>query len=50
MSAESCSVPVEVVGRMEHRRAVGALAFNQLGGPRDSDAGRFRLVPRELPD
>lgn len=32
MSAESCSVPVEVVGRMEYRRAVGALAFNPAGG------------------
>lgn len=49
MSAESCSVPVEVVGRMEYRRAVGALAFNPAG--RDGAPGRSdarRVARRSL--
>ncbi|PBV96870.1 hypothetical protein CJU21_02235 [Pseudomonas aeruginosa] len=44
MSAESCSVPVEVVGCMEYRRAVGALAFNPAG--RDGARGRSTVTAR----
>ncbi|KXF20359.1 hypothetical protein APA90_34490 [Pseudomonas aeruginosa] len=46
MSAESCSVPVEVVGRMEYRRAVGALAFNPAGGMAHRGAPDARCVAR----
>lgn len=44
MSAESCSVPVEVVGCMEYRRAVGTLAFNPTG--RDGAPGRSTVTAR----